>query len=175
MYGKRYGPSLMNDERAAHIARANELLQAARHAAMATVNEDGTPHNTPFAFLYAKDLARIYWGSHPNSEHSKNILRSGQVFIVVYDAVERGGLYMKAKDAHPLEGEELDAALKVHNEVRASRGQDSLSLGYYLGDSPQRMWSATPTIFWVNGAKRDKAGHVTEDYRDEVKREELLT
>jgi general stress protein 26 len=64
-----------NDEKATHIARAKALLGTVWFATMATVNEDGSPHNTPFLFLRAKDLSRIYWGSHPNSLHSKNIVR----------------------------------------------------------------------------------------------------
>src|SRR5260370_112703 len=163
-----------NDGKKAHIARAKELLDTVWFATMATVNEDGNPHNTPFLFLHAKDLSRIYWGSHPNSLHSKNIVRTGQAFFVIYDAYKRGGLYIKTANAHPLKGEELEAALKVHNQTRASRNQDTLSLDYYTGDAPQRMWSATPTNFWVNGAKRDETGHVSEDYREEVTVKELL-
>ena len=161
-------------DRTQHIARAKELLSTVWFATMATVNQDGTPHNTPLLFLYAKDLSRVYWGSHPHSLHSQNIIRTGQVFFVLYDAFKRGGLYIKATDAHSLEGEDLVMALKVHNEVRASRNQDALSLEYYSGGNPQRMWSATPTNFWVNGVKRDEHGHVVEDYREEVTAEEML-
>jgi hypothetical protein len=162
-------------DRQAHIERAKQLLKTAKHAAMATVNEDGTPHNTPFMFLYETDLSRIYWGSHPRSIHSKNIARTGEVFFVWFDAAERGGLYIKAKNAHALAGTELDAALMVHNRVRASRGQDLLKLSYYTGNSPQRMWSAMPIKFWVNGAIRDEEGHMAEDIRDEVTANELTS
>jgi Pyridoxamine 5'-phosphate oxidase len=161
-------------DRRAHIERARELLKTARHAAMATVNEDGTPHNTPFMFLYEPDLSRIYWGSHPHSIHSKNIVRTGEVFFVWFDATERGGLYIKAKNAHSLSGPELEAALMIHNRVRATRGQDLLKLSYYTGDRPQRMWSATPTNFWVNGAIRDEEGHMAEDIREEVTVNDLI-
>lgn len=150
------------------IERAKELLKTARHAAMATVNEDGTPHNTPFMFLHDDLLEYIYWGSHPASEHSKNIVRTGQIFVVLYDATERGGLYMKAHEAHQLEGSELESALAIHNTVRDSRGLGRLPLGYYLGDSPQRMWSARITQLWVNGTKRDEDGHIIQDIRTEI-------
>lgn len=161
-------------DRKAHLDRAKQLLKSAKHAAMATVNEDGSPHNTPFMFLLEPNLSRIYWGSHPRSIHSKNIIRTGEAFFVWFDALERGGLYMKAKNAHPLSGAELEAALMIHNKVRASRGQELLKLSYYTGDSPQRMWSATPTNFWVNGAIRDEEGHMAEDVREEVTVNELV-
>jgi Pyridoxamine 5'-phosphate oxidase len=155
------------------IARAKELLRVARHAAMATVNEDGTPHNTPFMFMHNDALDHMYWGSHPASVHSKNVLRTGQIFVVLYDAGERGGLYMKATDAHQLAGAELETALAIHNKLRVERGQDQLSLNYYTGDSPQRMWSAAIEQFWVNGTTRDKGGHIIRDIRAEIKASDL--
>lgn len=156
------------------IARAKELLESARHAAMATVNKDGTPHNTPLMIMYDDTLEHVYWGSHPNSEHSKNILRTGQIFVVVYDANERGGLYIKASNAHQLKGSELTHALSIYNNIREVRGQDQLPLSYYAGTSPQRMWSATIIQFWVNGTRRDDNGHIAQDVRTEIKATDLL-
>src|SRR5258708_32021062 len=96
------------------INRAKELLSTARHACMATVNEDGSPHNTPFRFLYDPKLEYIYWGSHPDSMHSLNINRTGKIFVVLYDIKEKGGLYMKCENAHAVNGDELKKALEVH-------------------------------------------------------------
>ena len=157
-----------------HSKRAKVLLKTMKHACMATVNEDGSPHATPFMFLYDIDLGHIYWGSHPESLHSKNILRTKQAFIVIYDSLNGGGLYMKCVGAHPLEGDELKAAVKVHNDTRAERGQDELSWEYYTEQSPQRMWSASPVEFWVNDAERDTSGHISRDYRVEIAREDLI-
>lgn len=156
------------------IARAKQLLKEVRHAAMATVNQDGSPHNTPFMFMHDEMLEHIYWGSHPESEHSKNILRTGQIFVVLYDAVERGGLYIKATKAHQLDGAELNRALGVHNKLREARGQDTLPLNYYTGTSPQRMWSASITRLWVNGTRRGEDGHIIKDVRTEISTADLL-
>ena len=156
------------------INRAKELLIRARHASMATVNEDGSPHNTPFMFLFDEDLKYIYWGSHPDSEHSENLLRTSKAFIVIYDAIEKGGLYIKVETAQPLKGEELRIALNIHNKARLARGQDPLALSYYGAPNPQRMWSAKTMQFWVNGTKRDKEGNVTRDIRIEIKRDDLV-
>jgi hypothetical protein len=156
------------------IARAKELLATVRHAAMATVNEDGSPHNTPFAFMRDADLKHVYWGSHPASVHSQNVLRTGQIFVVLYDAFERGGLFMKAVDAHALEGDELAQALAIYNALRTARQQDELPLSYYTGDSPQRMWSAKVTGLWVNGTTRDADGHIIQDIRTEISARDLL-
>ena len=156
------------------IERAKELLKTRRHASMATVNGDGTPHNTPFMLMYDDALEHIYWGSHPASEHSKNVLRTGQIFVVLYDAVERGGLYIRAQNAHQVEGGELDTALAIHNKIRAERGQDQLQLSYYIDASPQRLWSASITQLWVNGTKRGDDGHIIQDIRTEIDASDLL-
>jgi hypothetical protein len=156
------------------IDRAKELLQTVVHATMATVNEDGSPHNTPFMFLHDADLSHIYWGSHPDSQHSKNATRTGQIFVVLYDAIERGGLYIRANDAHMVTGAGLEIALDVHNAVRQSRGRGLLPLSYYSGDSPQRMWSAFIERMWVNGTTRGSDGNIIQDIRTEVTAADLL-
>jgi hypothetical protein len=156
------------------IVRARELLQTAFHAAMATVNKDGSPHNSPFMFMRDEKLSKVYWGSHPASIHSKNILRTGKLFVVLYNAKERGGLYLRCGDGRILEGEELRIALDIHNNVRTSRGKDKIGIDYYVGDSPQRMWSATIEQLWVNGTTRDQNDHVIQDIRTEITAADLL-
>lgn len=58
------------------IVRVRELLKTAKHASMATTNEDGTPHATPFYLILDHKLTRIYFGSHPQAQHSQNIIRN---------------------------------------------------------------------------------------------------
>ncbi len=108
------------------ILGAKELLKTVRHAAIATVNEDGTPHNTPLFLIRSARLDAIYWSSHPDSLHSKNIERTGNIFVVLYEANQGGGLYIKAVNAHPVSGSELEVALTVHNNIRADEGKDPL-------------------------------------------------
>src|ERR1039458_3055147 len=93
------------------IMRAKELLKTVEHASMATVNEDGSPHNTPYYFMRSDDLRHLYWGSHPASEHSKNVARTGQIFVVLYDAIKRGGLFIQANQAHAVEGSDRTSAV----------------------------------------------------------------
>jgi len=64
------------------IKRAKELITTSRHVSIATVNEDGSPHNSPVRFLYDQNFEYIYWGSHPESTHSKNITRTGKYLLL---------------------------------------------------------------------------------------------
>ncbi|HSX43158.1 MAG TPA: pyridoxamine 5'-phosphate oxidase family protein [Candidatus Saccharimonadales bacterium] len=162
------------DDMPVKIARAKDLLATVNHAAMATVNADGSPHNTPYFFMRDETLEHLYWGSHPDSEHSKNVVRTGQIFVVLYDAVERGGLYIRADDAHIAEGDELVQALHYHNERRVRQNKKPLLIDYYETQSPQRMWVATARQFWVNDTERNKDGQMVRDLRIEITRGQLL-
>jgi hypothetical protein len=159
-----------------NIAKARDLWNNARHAAMATVNTDGSPHNTPFRFMRDPELKYIYWASYPEAVHSQNILRTGKIFVVLYDAikVEKGGLYIAAEEGHALEGGELVKALAVNNELRAHEGKSQLALEYYSGGTAQKMWSAKITHFWINHPKRDANGQLNKDSRKEISVADLL-
>lgn len=155
------------------IQRAKELLKV-RHASMATVNEDGSPHNSPYRFMYSPDLTKLYWGSHPDSLHSQNILRTGQLFVAVYDAFERGGLYIKATNGHIAEDDELTEALAAHNKLRAENNEKPIDRDYYKGNSPQRMWVADITELSINYSKKDPQGMLTRDLRHNILSSDLL-
>ncbi len=155
------------------IAIAKALLASVRFVSVATVNEDGGPHNSPLFFIPDPKLEYFYWGSHPGSLHSKNILRTGKLFAVIYD--ERGGLYMEAEGGHILEGQDFKTALEVHNAVRARYGKRPLTFEYYSGDNPQRMWAAKIVRFSVNTEERGKDGFLLRDGREEIKKEYLLS
>ena len=155
--------------------RAKWLLTNIKHAAMATVNSDGSPHNTPYFFMASTDISKLYWGSHPESGHSKNILRTGQLFVVLYEANTSGGVYIRAVNGRVAEGNELSEALDRHNQLRGERyDKYPLSRDYYEGDSSQRMWVADTEQFWVNGSSKDLSGAIVRDHRYEIKREDLL-
>ena len=156
------------------IKRVKELLTTSRHISIATVNEDGSPHNSPVRFVYDQKLEYIYWGSHPESMHSKNIVRTRKIFAALFDRIERGGLYIKGEDAHELKDKELEEALKIHNAFRVKEGSEPLKISYYEGDSPQRMWGARITNFWINYAERGADGHLIKDGRIEITAKDLL-
>jgi hypothetical protein len=158
---------------AAKIERAKELLHTSLHAAMATVNADGSPHNTPYYLMFSADLKYFYWGSHPESMHSQNVTRTGQAFVVIYEAQGHGGLFVRLQNAHAAKGGELKEALAAHNKHRGKAGNEPLPLQYYL-DGPQKMYKADTAQFWVSSASHDAKGLIIRDIRYEVGRKDLL-
>jgi len=158
------------------IGLARELLTSVRHMALATVNEDGSPHNTPLFLIYNDDLSKIYWGSHPDSLHSKNIERTGVGYVVVYDSNTwgKGGLYIKLKKAHCVAGDELPEALRVHNKARARFGSSPLDIEYYQGPEGQKMYVADVDKIELFVSHIDEDGHVLKEERVEIDAQGLL-
>jgi hypothetical protein len=155
------------------IERARWLLDNARFAAMATVNDDGSPQNTPYLFMKSDDLRELYWGSNPKSRHSQNVARTGQIFVVLYEANEKGGLYIRCQNARVAEGPELERALAAHNRTRKNFALgDPLNIEYYQ-QSEQRMYIADVVELTVNYSEKYENGLTREDKRHEVSREEL--
>ena len=161
----------MFDER---VDRGKWLIGNAKHAAMATVNADGTPHNTPYLFMKSDDLSELYWSSHASSLHSHNVARTGEVFIVLYDANDGGGLYIKCSNARPALGKGFDRALSAHNALRLKYGKSPLLPDHYAEALAQHMYIADTVTFWINCAERDSDGRILEDKRVEVARFRLL-
>lgn len=109
----------MNQDHLAQVKLAQKLLKTVRHAAYATMNEDGTPHNSPLMLIYNEDLTKLYIGSYSESLHVKNLTRSGKAFAVLFDSFTKGqgGVYITGLNAHECEGNELVEALRIHRFV----------------------------------------------------------
>ncbi|MCX6703816.1 MAG: pyridoxamine 5'-phosphate oxidase family protein [Candidatus Zambryskibacteria bacterium] len=103
--------------------RAKQLIYTSRHISLATTNVDGSPHNSPVRFFYDEKLENIYWGSNAEALHSQNILRTGQIFVVLFDRIEFGGVYIKCEGGHILDGKELEVGLEITNSSTESLSQ----------------------------------------------------
>lgn len=154
--------------------RAKELLCTSKHISLATTNADGSPHNSPVRFFYDERLENIYWGSNTEALHSQNIVRTGQIFGVIFDRMEFGGVYVKCEDGHILDGKELEVGLEITNSARTKEGKEKTSLDYYTGESVQKLWSAKITNLWINMPERDENGSILRDVRVELERNDLL-
>lgn len=165
----------MNDEIVnQRIGRAKELVKTVHHAAMATVNEDGSPHNTPFFYVIDESREHIYWSSSPDSLHSRNLARTGTAFIVIYEPNVGGGLYLQADNAHELTGSELERGLEVINATRSQGDKPPIGPEIYTGKSPQRMYRVTITHYSVNVSEKNAAGDTVRDTRHEIQSKDLL-
>lgn len=152
-----------------------EILTTVRVASMATVNEDGSPHNSPLVFLYDQNMKHVFWASDPISQHAQNVLRTRQAYFTVFDSrVGRVGLYLKTSGGKIVTGSELEQALEIHNHFRAKLGKPAIALEYYQGESPQRMWQSTVQQVWINAYQRTADGQLLRDYKIEINTSELV-
>ncbi|HZM63760.1 MAG TPA: pyridoxamine 5'-phosphate oxidase family protein [Candidatus Saccharimonadales bacterium] len=159
------------------IELAKKLLKTVRHAAYATVNEDGTPHNSPLMLIYNEGLTKLYVGSHSESLHCKNFVRTGNAFAVLFDSFTKGqgGVYITGVNAHECEGNELVKALRVHNTVRAKHGSQPIGISYYQTPKPaQRMYSIDIAKIEIYSAIRNGDGLIISEARVKVSAEDLL-
>jgi hypothetical protein len=169
----------MNEDmkRLEQIERAQKLLKTVKHASYATVNEDGTPHNSPLMFIYNEDFTKLYVGTFTESLHTKNLVRTGKTFVVLYDSFTsgQGGVYITGVNAHECEGDELIEALRVHNMTRARYEKSSLELEYYQRPKPaQRMYSTDIAKIEVYSSLKNKDGLIVREERIPVDRTHLI-
>jgi hypothetical protein len=156
----------MNSTLGERLERVRELLTTVRHVAIATVNDDGSPHNSP-VFAAVDDQLRVYWASRTDPQHSRNIARTGQAFIVLFDSIgEGGGLYLKSR-VRALEPNEVSEGLITFNATRKRCEKAEVS-AEMLNSTSQRLYCAEPEQMWVNLAERDESGCVVRDYRYEI-------
>jgi hypothetical protein len=159
------------------IELAKKLLKTVRHAAYATINEDGTPHNSPLMLIYNEDLTKLYVGSYSESLHCKNFVRTGRAFAVLFDSFTKGqgGVYITGMNVHECEGDELVEALRVHNTFRAKHGSQPIDIVYYQAAKPsQRMYSIDIAKIEVYSAVRDENGLMISETRVPVETGALL-
>ena len=162
-----------NEALQARIERVRKLIKTAKHVALATVNADGSPHNSP-VFAAFDDGLQLVWASSPEARHSKNIARSGQVFVVVFDALgDGGGLYVQARAAE-VSPDDMPQALETFNVARERLLREKLAPGYFMRAAPQRLYRAVPEKLWVNFSEKDANGHVVHDNRFEISLASLL-
>lgn len=154
------------------LARVRELLATERHAAVATVNADGSPHNTPL-FVVFDDELNGFWVSSAQAAHSQNVARTGRAFVTLFSSSGAGGgLYIDA-NVEVLEGEALDVGLKTFNARLQTLGRPAIPTAQLSGDASQRLYVARPNKMWVNMSTKDPAGRVLGDERHEITAEDL--
>ena len=141
---------------------AQKILAGISYATIATTNTQGDPWNTPV--FYASDGLTIYWSSHPDSVHSKNIAANGKAFIVIYNSKagegEGVGLYGKAIAQVVADAPETRQALGLLGKRRGKL----FKIEKYM-QGPQRIYKAELTELWINDAEQDTDGDFIKDFR----------
>lgn len=148
-------------------SEVSEIVKNIRYAAIATVDDKGQPWNSPVMVHFDDDL-NMYWDSWVKNQHSLNIERNEQIFIVVYDSTKkpgtalRSGVYIQAR-AHKIEDE---SEVKRYFELRSHTAPIKREPTYFLNSNPRRVYKAVPEKVWLND--RQDIGDAWIDIREEV-------
>ena len=147
-----------------------ELLSKVRHVALATVNEDGTPHNTPLFFAFDEELKRLFFVSRAESLHTKNFVREGRAFAVLYDSNEfHGGLYLTIENGRKLEDEQLDDAYKIYMARCKEFDIDVLPEDFYLSDDGYNLYAGDISKIESYSSEEDSNKKLVREWREEIK------
>ena len=130
---------------------AKRIIEDVLYITIATVDDQGQPWNTPVYAAYDDDF-NFYWTSWKDNQHSRNIRKNWQVFLVIYDSTapeDTGeGVYCKAISTELTNPDEIEHALRLLWERAGKRRPEPHEV---LGDYPRRVYRASPTEVWVNG------------------------
>lgn len=152
--------------------RARAVLKEIFLVPLATVNEDNSPHLSPVFLAFDKDL-NGYWNSSAEALHSQNIVRTGQVFLVIFDSSHsRGGLYMEAEAKELSDQAEIEQAWQAMDARKRAIGDGMAPLAELPPTSC--FYKLTPHKFFINYSDRDEQGHIIKDNRIEISRSDLM-
>lgn len=146
-----------------------ELLKTAKHMALATTNEDGSPHNTPLFYAIDFEMQKIYFASRKTSLHSQNIERTGQGFAVIYDSNEfTGGVYMKLENMGVVSDENIGQALSVYNKKCTDCDNDALAPDFHLVEDGYSLYEGNIASVQVYNMEVDDNDYLKNETRRNV-------
>jgi general stress protein 26 len=152
-----------------------ELVKTVKHISLATVNEDGTPHNTPLFFAVDDKFEHVYFVSRSDSLHTLNFTRTGRGFAALYDSnIFKGGVYLTLKDGHKTLRSDQEKAAKVFNEALKKWDVKILKNDFYKDDGGYNLYSGRIARIEVYRADVDSDGKVIVERREEVSAKELI-
>ena len=133
------------------INQAKKTIKETFFLNIASITETGKPWNTPVYFSFDNSY-NFYWYSPFQSQHSANIRINAKVFLTIYTAAETGfGVYIEAEAIELNNEKEIVYAMSVFGrKIYSLPCKDSND---FLGNSPLRLYKATPIKTFVSSPK----------------------
>jgi nitroimidazol reductase NimA-like FMN-containing flavoprotein (pyridoxamine 5'-phosphate oxidase superfamily) len=149
------------------IEKAAEIIKSIQYLVLATADATGKPWNSPVRRVYDGDL-NFYWFSDKESQHSRNVGENEQVFLVLFDSTlpegKHKGVYFEATATEVEDPEIITVARRLKD-----KNDDPTE---FLGEAVRRVYKATPSRAWVNGAEFTDGKYIR-DIRVELNLAEL--
>ncbi len=154
--------------------KERDLLKSVKHMALATVNKDLSPHNTPLFFAIDYEFGRLYFVSRDDSLHSVNLLRSGQGFAVIYNSNSfEGGIYIHLENARRAEGAEKERAFEVYDRACRHWEVDVLPNDYHTKEGGYNLYICDIQKLEAYSSKENSDGKLESESRKQITLKDL--
>jgi nitroimidazol reductase NimA-like FMN-containing flavoprotein (pyridoxamine 5'-phosphate oxidase superfamily) len=131
---------------------AREIFAAGAYVVLATADDDGTPWSSPVWFATA-DHRELYWVSHPEARHSRNIAARPQIAMVVFDSTVAPGqgqaVYMTATAEQVTDPAAIERGLAVFSGEAERQGIGEWGLDRVSGEAWLRLYRASIHEHWI--------------------------
>ena len=146
-----------------------ELLRICKHIAVATVNEDCSPHNTPLFYAVNEELTKIYFASRAESLHTINFVRDGRAFAALYDSNEfNGGLYLTITNGRKVYDDDMKEAVEVYRKQLDKWDNTALKDDFYLLEGGYNLYVGDIKKIETYKNKVDENDKLIEEWREEI-------
>jgi len=124
---------------------ARTVLDAASYVVLATADGAGTPWASPVWFA-TQDYRTLYWVSHSDARHSRNIAARPRIAMVVFDStvpIGTGqGVYMSADAEKVTDPAAQAVGVAVVSAVSIRQGGREFTLDQVSDDARLRLYRA---------------------------------
>jgi nitroimidazol reductase NimA-like FMN-containing flavoprotein (pyridoxamine 5'-phosphate oxidase superfamily) len=122
-------------------ASVRGVLDRIRYLVLGTVDDDGRPRTSPVYFVPHR-YQELYWVSHPESHHSRNLHRDARATAVVFDSTVPPGPDARAVYLTGTAAEIPQAELVEHltQAFEPRRGGRAFAAEELTGDADLRLW-----------------------------------
>ena len=131
---------------------AREVFSAGTYVVLATADHDGVPWSSPVWFA-TEDHRSIYWVSHPDARHSKNIAARPEIALVVFDSTVAAGhgqaVYMTATAEQLTDPAAIERGLAVFSAEAERQGIGEWGLDRVSGEARLRLYRASVHEHWI--------------------------
>ncbi len=131
---------------------AREILVAGRYVVLATADADGVPWSSPVWFA-TEDCRELYWVSHPEARHSRNIAVRPRIALTVFDSTVEAGhgqaVYMSATAEQLVDPAAVERGLAVFSAEAAMQELGDWGVDRISGPARLRLYRANVDEHWI--------------------------
>lgn len=138
------------------VIKAKNIINKIRYITLATVSEQAQPWGTPVLAAFDDDY-NFYWTSMVETRHSQNIRINPAIYFTIFDSTvapgENEAVYVQATASELSDSSEIEKAATL---VYGRKNKAVPMAKDFMGDSPKRLYKATPEKVWVKVGIEEK-------------------